>query len=150
MVATVSMLSMTSKTLYQWLTLCQCWPWPSNTVPMTTTESLLTMVSIVPILLMTTKTLYQWCSLCQCWSWSPNHCANDDQRSTLPVAHKFLSNPISTSAEQPVQFYTNHTSTAAEQPDNFKCIPTTWLEKTMARPYSFLQHKCRTVCQMLC
>ena len=85
------------------------------------------------LMVMTTKTLYQWCSLCQCWSWSPNHCANDDQRSTLPVAHKFLSNQISTSAKQPVQFYTNHTSTAAQQPDNFQCITTAWLEQTLAK-----------------
>ena len=54
-----------------------------------------------------------------------------------------------TAAEQPTRFYANHTSTAAEQPDKFKYIPTAWLEKTLARPNSLLQHKCRAVCQML-
>ena len=54
-----------------------------------------------------------------------------------------------TAAEQPAQFYANHASTAAEQPDQFKYIPTAWLEKTLARPNSLLQHKCRAVCQML-
>ena len=54
-----------------------------------------------------------------------------------------------TAAEQPAQFYANHASTAAEQPDQFKYIPTAWLEKTLARPNPLLQHKCRAVCQML-
>ena len=109
----------------------------------------------VNILLMTSKTLYQWLTLCQCWPWPSKHGANDDHWVIVDHGQHCAGQSVKcstnhTAAEQPVQFYTNHTSTATEQPDNFKCIPTTWLEKTMARPYSFLQHKCRTVCQMLC
>ena len=76
MVATV-LLTMTSKTLYQWLTLCQCWPWPSNTVPMTTHwvivdhgqhcahlahdhQNALPMMFTVPMLVFVTKSLCQW------------------------------------------------------------------------------------------